>query len=138
MTNEIPNGNGGRFGFELIDNKNHKDVLAHINSKSPTRVSRYGVNVDSLDEFLKPLCHFKPVDLLYIDEIGQMELYSDRFIELVRMYLESDNNFIGTLSSVFDHKMIVDIKSNPTYRIYEVNEKNRDNLNKKLITELEL
>lgn len=138
VTNEILDSSGRRFGFELVDNNNHKDILAHTDSVSSIRVSRYGVNVDILDEFLKPLFDIQPGQLLYIDEIGQMELYSDQFIKLVKTYLNTTNSFVGTLSSVFDHELITNIKNNPNYKIYEINEENRDSLAQKLITELEI
>lgn len=138
ITHEIPDNAGGRFGFELSDMSDNKAILAHVESKSPIRVSKYGVNIREFDSFIKPLFDIAPRKLLYIDEIGQMELYSDDFIKLVRLYLDSDNNFIGTLSSIFDHELIEEIKSNPNHVIYEITVNNRDQLISELSKKLEL
>lgn len=128
VTNEIPDDNGGRRGFELVDSNNNHTTLAHIDDPSSIRVSRYGVDITALEKFIEPLFSVKSNQLLYIDEIGQMELYSEQFIKLVRLYISASNNFIGTLTSNYEHPLVSDIRANKSLKIIEITNQNRDSL----------
>ncbi len=131
VTKEIKPG-AQRVGFELIATDGTRAILAHVDHKSEMQVSRYFVDVHGLEEFIEPLFHFEPDQLLYIDEIGQMELFSDRFKDLVRTYLDSSNNFVGTITSVYTDDFVEEIKSRKAVQIIEVTEENRDELVSKL------
>lgn len=128
--------NGQRTGFELVSSDGRKALLADINSESDVRVSRYGINVSALDEFLDSLTKIDKHILLYIDEIGQMQLYSGKFQRLASQYLESSNNFIGTISNVYDHEFIRRLKSDHEIEIIEVTPVNRDRLAIDILTKL--
>lgn len=130
VTVEIPDQRnaGQRLGFDLQDSDGRTTTLAHVNNESEIRVSKYGVDVRALDDFIEPLFKTAEDTLLYIDEVGQMELYSKRFKELVRHYLNSTNNFIGTISSVYEDELIDEIKANPSIEIINITLENRDQL----------
>jgi nucleoside-triphosphatase len=117
VTEEIPDPTeaGKRLGFDVIDH-------------TGLRVSKYGVNLEAFEAFLDPLFQIPPDKLLYIDEIGQMELFSDKFKTLVSRYLESERNFMGTISMVFDDPFIEKIRDNPNMKVIEVTPANRGNL----------
>jgi nucleoside-triphosphatase len=119
---------GQRTGFELVSAASDRALLASINSQSHTRVSRYGVNVELLDDFIARLPEPTGEDLLYIDEIGQMELYSSAFRGLVRNYLEMPNHFIGTLTSVYEDDFTAELASRPDLMIFNLTLENRDSL----------
>ncbi len=125
LTREIKEA-GSRTGFRIVTASGDNGTLASIHSTSPIRVSKYGVDIPRFEAMLSPLFSFEKKDLLYIDEVGQMELYSDRFQELVRNYLEEENPFIGTLSAVYDHSLIQEIKQRDDVKIMEVTKENRD------------
>ncbi len=127
LTREIKEA-GSRTGFRIVTASGDNGTLASIHSTSPIRVSKYGVNIPSFEAMLPPLLSFQRGDLLYIDEVGQMELYSDQFQDLVRNYLSTANSFIGTLSAVYDHPLIKEIKQRDDVRIIEVRAENRDAL----------
>ncbi len=131
LTKEIKE-NGTRTGFEIITASGEKATLASIQSTSPIRVSKYGVNISTFETMLSPLFSFEKKDLLYIDEIGQMELYSDRFQDLVRSYLTAANPFIGTLSAVYDHSLIRKIRQMDDVKVVEVTAENRNFLGGKI------
>lgn len=118
--------NGQRVGFKLIDAKDDSTTLARVGLKSHYKVSRYGVDIKSLDKFLSPLFDFEDSQLLYVDEVGQMELFSDKFKALVINYLDSANNFIGTIPSVYEDDFIKKIKSYNDLLIIEITPENRD------------
>ncbi len=130
VTLEIPDPDspGMRLGFKLIDHNGREAILAHVNIESDIKVSRYGVDLKTLDEFINPLFEFQTDQLLYIDEIGQMELYSEKFKLLVEKYINSTNNFIGTITKNYQDELTEELKSNKMINIEEVTINNRDNL----------
>lgn len=130
VTLEIPDPDnpGMRLGFKLIDHNGREAILAHVNIESDIKVSRYGVDIKTLDEFIHPLFEFQADQLLYIDEIGQMELYSEKFKLLVEEYINSTNNFIGTITKNYQDELTEELKSNKMINIEEITINNRDNL----------
>lgn len=132
ITKEIKE-EGQRVGFQLVSSSGATATLAHINHKSPYQVSRYFVDVNNLDRLIDPLFTFEPSQLLYIDEIGQMELFSDRFKELVLTYLNASNDFIGTVTNVYSDEFVEKVKQRDDVRIIEVTEDNRSMLADKIV-----
>ena len=127
ITSEVAK-DGQRTGFELVSAEGPRALLADIHSSSEKRVSRYGVNVDSLNEFIDKLPEINTDALLYIDEIGQMQLFSDKFQKLAATYIDSGNDFIGTVSKVYNHEFIDELKNNEEIEIIEVTPTKRDQL----------
>ena len=74
-------------------------MLAHINIKGPSRVSHYGVDLASLDEVAVPALEraYRERELVVIDEIGKMELFSPRFREAVETIIQSGKRVLGTI-----------------------------------------
>lgn len=117
-----------RVGFKLISAKGEEAILAHVNIATPHKVSRYSVDIDALDKFIDPLFDFNHDQLLYIDEIGQMELFSSQFKKLVETYLSSNNNFLATITSVYDDEFTKSIKSKNSVIIIELTLENREEI----------
>lgn len=124
--------NGHRTGFKLVAANGKEATLAHINIKTPYQVSRYFVDVEALDKFIQPLFKFNPKELLYIDEIGQMELFSNEFKRLVEIYLKADNAFVGTMTSVYRDEFVYSIKSQKNVILVNLSIENRDEVQKVL------
>jgi len=90
---------GKRVGFKIKTLNQKEGILAHRNLKTQFRVSKYGVNLKDLEEIgvrelergLEKEC------LLVIDEIGKMELFSQKFRDVVLKCLESKNKVLGTI-----------------------------------------
>lgn len=90
---------GVRQGFKLVTLDGQDTILAHIDIHSPYRVSKYGVDIDSLDRvgvsaLLKASEHN---DLVIVDEIGKMELFSASFREAVLHIIDSGKRVLGTI-----------------------------------------
>lgn len=98
--------NGARTGFQAIASNGQSAVIASIYSNSELRVNKFGVEVEEFEKFLNSLPRIETDTLLYIDEIGQMELYSERFKKLASQYLSLPNPFAGTVSQVYDDEFI--------------------------------
>jgi nucleoside-triphosphatase len=90
---------GVRQGFRLVTLDGETAVLSHLYFKGPHRVSKYGVDVESLDKVGVTAIEraFLECDLVVIDEIGKMELLSARFREAVLKILNSDKRLLATI-----------------------------------------
>jgi nucleoside-triphosphatase len=128
---------GQRHGFELISSEGKRVLFADADSLSDVRVSRYGLNIEALDAFIDDLPKIERQATLYLDEVGQMQLFSERFRQLARQYVDSDNHLIGTISKVYNDDFINEIKTNPKVEVIEVTIENRDELTTALLTRIE-
>ena len=90
---------GVRQGFRLITLDGRSAILAHIDIHSQYRVSKYGVDIDSLDRVGVSALHqaAEECDLVVIDEIGKMELFSANFREAVLRIIDSGKRVLGTI-----------------------------------------
>jgi len=90
---------GVREGFRLVTLDGRSAILAHIDIHSPYRVSKYGVDIDSLDRVGVSALHqaAEECDLVVIDEIGKMELFSANFREAVLHIIDSGKKVLGTI-----------------------------------------
>lgn len=121
---------GARIGFDLQDDCRRTAVLARTDRKTDAAVGRYYVDIPSLNAFIEPLFNIAPGQLLYIDEIGHMQLYSEKFQKLVRSYLDAPNDYLGTISSIYEHTLIDEVKSRSDILLCTITPDNRiHNLN---------
>ena len=97
-TEEMRSG-GIRQGFRIVTLVGESAILAHINIHSPYQVSKYGVDIDSLDRVGVSALReaTQNCDIVIVDEIGKMELYSPSFREAVTEALESSKKVLGTI-----------------------------------------
>jgi len=130
ITNEIKENN--RKGFEIETHKKEKIILAHVDFKTNYKVSKYFVKPKNLDSIIPKISKFKEEDILYLDEIGEMQLLSKRFISLVNKYLNSENIFLATLTAAYTNKFIEQLKKRKDTLILELNENNREEIEKKI------
>ena len=90
---------GVRQGFRLVTLDGQSAILAHIDIHSQYRVSKYGVDIDSLDRVGVSALYkaAEECDLVVIDEIGKMELFSANFREAVLKIIDSGKKVLGTI-----------------------------------------
>ncbi len=90
---------GNRQGFRIVTLDGKSAQLAHTSIRSPYRVSKYGVDIEGLDTVgvsaLQQAAH--QCDLVIVDEIGKMELFSDRFKAAVLEIIQSGKKVLGTI-----------------------------------------
>ena len=122
---EVREGNR-RVGFKIIDISNGKEgVLAWINPKfDGPKVGRYTVNLRDLDEIgvraiLESLDR-DDIDLLVIDEIGVMELKSDKFADAVKKALDSSKAVLGVIHQRSRHTLLNHIRARGDTEIYTI------------------
>jgi nucleoside-triphosphatase len=119
---------GARTGFELCSLDGRRRILAHVSIESPQRVGKYGVDTSGFEEFLHHLDLLNPqVELIVIDEIGKMELFSNRFRKLISAMLDSDRQVLATIA-LHGEAFISEIKKRPDVHLVELTRSNRDHL----------
>jgi len=112
-----------REGFRVIDWRTKREgVLAHRNFDSELEVSGYKVNVKDLEAIGVPaiLDAIETCDLVVVDEVGKMEMCSEKFIAAVRKLLDSDKCVLMTLHKKSRHPLLQDIRRRDDVRIIEV------------------
>jgi len=124
-TEEIRSG-GAREGFRLVTLDGQDAILAHVNIHSPHRVSKYGVDIDSLNRVGVPALNqaAEERDLVIVDEIGKMELFSTDFREAVWRIINSGKRVLGTIM-LQSHPWADKLKHLPQVSLVEVTTANR-------------
>ena len=94
-----------RQGFEIVDLASGKrEILAKVGLEGP-QVSKYGVNIAGIEKIVeKFLESVGKADVIVIDEIGKMELYSKKFVEALEYVLEQEKPLIATLQRQYVFK----------------------------------
>ena len=112
---------GIREGFRLVTLEGQEATLAHVNIHSPYRVSKYGVDIDGLDRVGVPALYqaVQQCDLVVVDEIGKMELFSANFREAVSQIIDSGKRVLGTIM-LNPNPWADRIKQNPQVHLLEV------------------
>jgi nucleoside-triphosphatase len=117
-----------RLGFELQGLNGKRRTLANVDIDSLHRVGKYGVDTVGFEEFLETLDLLNPdVELIVIDEIGKMELFSNRFRSLVCDALNSDKQVLASIP-LKGNEFIREIKQRLDIHLFEVTHGNRDRL----------
>jgi len=130
---------GVRVGFEITNIlTGEKGILAHINQREGPQVSKYRVNLRDLVEVGVSAIEeaIDKADLVVIDEVGPMELYSNEFKGAVKKAIESSKPLLGTIHYKAADTLIDFIKSRNDTKIFEVTFENRAWLGKNLSDKL--
>ena len=124
-TEEIRNV-GVREGFRVVTLEGKDAVLAHIGIGGPFRVGKYGVDIDVLNGTGVEAVYnaIEKNDVIVIDEIGKMELFSPRFITAVVDALNSTKKVLGSIT-LKPHPLADSIKLNRNIRIAELTRNNQ-------------
>jgi nucleoside-triphosphatase len=132
-TEEIRRG-GRREGFALTTLDGQTATLASVHSPSRRRVSKYGVDLESIDGVGVPAIERATAGaaLVVIDEIGKMELFSNRFRQAVLSALESGKPVLGSIM-LTPHPWADAIKARPEVEVILLTEANRSQVEGNLL-----
>jgi nucleoside-triphosphatase len=128
-TEEI-RGPKGRQGFRAVTFAGQTATLAHVSSRSRSRVGRYGVEVADFEALVLPELA-RRCDLIIIDEIGKMECFSSGFVFAARELLDGAVPVVATVA-IKGGGFIAEVKARPDVEICEVTTLNRDGLPQRL------
>lgn len=118
-----------RVGFRIKSFEEKEGNLAHKDYKSPYRVGKYGVNIDEFEKIAIPAIEkgIREGKVLLIDEIGKMEMFSDKFKEKIIKALDSALPVVATIPQKIP-PTIEKILQGKSSRIVKVTKENRDEL----------
>lgn len=120
---------GVRVGFQLMTWEGKSGVLSHINSQSPFRVGKYGVDIDVIERVGVPaiLDAIDHARLIAIDELARMELFSEGFQKAVQAALDSKTPVLGVIQERA-HPFLGGVRQRSDVQLYSVTLENRDKL----------
>ncbi len=132
-TEEIRSEAGERYGFCLVTLDGKSGVLAHMKIKSANRVGKYGVDIKVMDDtgVAAILDAINNSDVIVIDEIGKMELFSEKFKEAVLSAIGSGKKVLGTI--MLNHNPFADpVKRRPEVELIPVLRTNNEQVLREL------
>jgi len=127
---------GTRVGFEVLDLESGRSGwLAHVNQEYGPRVGKYRVNLEDLNHVGAAAIEkaVKKTDVVAIDEVGPMELHSQKFKEAVEKAVESGKLMVGTVHRRARDKLIDEIEARDDAEIYQVTYGNREKIHKMIV-----
>jgi len=121
---------GQRTGFFLRTLDGAEGVLAHIDYQGGYRVGRYGVDIELFEALTIPALEqaLRTKELVVIDEIGRMELFSRRFHEMVLRILDQNERHLLGVIHQGNEPFVASIKKRGDVEIMAVSRVNRDEL----------
>ncbi|MEM3579131.1 MAG: NTPase [Candidatus Bathyarchaeia archaeon] len=135
VSREVRTG-GTRIGFAILDLASGKQGwLAHVNQKIGPQVGKYRVNLEDLDgvgveAILKA---WRECDVIAIDEIGPMELFSEKFRKAVQEAVESRKLVLGVVHWKARDKLVDAVKMRQDAEVFTVTLENRDKLHQTVV-----
>jgi len=130
---------GVRIGFEIVDfHSGRKGWLAHVHQPVGPKVGKYRVNLKDLNLIGAGSIRdaVKNAQIVIIDEIGPMELFSQAFREAVIEALKSGKPLLGTIHFKARDPLINMIRNRGDAEIIEVTLENRAHLHNVLIEKI--
>ncbi len=124
-----------RVGFEIIDLTSGKHGwLAHVDQKVGPRVGKYHVNIGDLENIgAKAIVEAaEKCAVVAIDEIGPMELYSQKFKQAVEQALLSEKMVIAVVHAKARDELVSRVKQRKDAAVFTVGLSNRDSLPREL------
>ncbi len=142
MTREVRE-NGERVGFRIMDmGSGREGWLATVKPGSGPRVGKYTVHTDDLDNIgsraLESALNDDSIELIFIDELGPMEMTSPRFRQVVETLLKQSSKPVIASYKLHSHFPIVEnaLKATSTLHL-EVKIDNREILVSEITSRLD-
>jgi nucleoside-triphosphatase len=127
---------GRRVGFAVESFDGERAILAHTSLRGPPRVGRYGVDLEAFERVALPaLKAARHPDVVVLDELGKMELASQRFCDEVSALFDRPIPVVATIH-VFQHPFTDALKRRDDVERLRVTQKTRDGLPDELASRL--
>lgn len=129
---------GVRVGFEIVDfHTGQRGWLAHVTQPTGPQISKYRVNLSDLNVIgtssIINAATDADMDIIVVDEIGPMELFSPEFKKAVDQAIRSSKPVVGTIHFRARDPLINTIKAREDAEILEVTCENREDLHNVII-----
>ncbi|MFC1768068.1 nucleoside-triphosphatase, partial [Candidatus Margulisiibacteriota bacterium] len=128
---------GVRVGFKMLTLSGEEGVLSHVEFRSQYQVGKYKVDADALEDIAANslIRATTQADLIIIDEIGKMELFSELMRLSIVEALASGKKVLATVDEI-DDEFVGKIKKREDVEIIKVTPQNRDSLVDEIIGKL--
>ncbi len=137
LTPEVREANN-RIGFDIVDIfSGDISKLARVGDyKTRNQVGKYNVFVRNLNKFIEDKLDLdgKSLDLVIIDEIGKMELFSKKFQYFIKKIFTLDLTIIATIGLKVSHPLKNYLINLPSVELLTLNRQNSQIIFKKLIS----
>ena len=130
ITREVRKG-GTRVGFEIRDlSSGRKGWLAHVDQPFGPRISKYRVNLEDVEKIGARAIQDAVLgaDVVVIDEIGPMELFSQPFRSSLMEAVRSEKPILATIHHRAGGPFVGNITNRSDVKVIEVTFDNRDGL----------
>ncbi len=122
--------NGRRIGFKVLDISTNKSIwFARVDVyPNSTKFGKYSVFIKQFEKFLDEVFKTKEdCDIIVIDEIGKMEMLSEKFRKLIFEFMGTSAKTVCVLHRGF-------VKQFKKFgKVFEVTFSNRNNLSQKIL-----
>jgi nucleoside-triphosphatase len=135
ISREVREG-GTRVGFEILDlHGSKRGWLAHVNQKSGPQVGKYRVNIEDLNTIGAQAIvdAVENCEIIAIDEIGPMELFSEKFKEAAWKVLESRKLVVAIVHFKAKDVLISEARKREDTEIITVTYENREKLHEVMV-----
>ena len=121
---------GRRVGFMVKRIGGGEGILAHVNLRDGPRLGKYRVNLADLERIgvSAILDGMRNADLIVVDEVGPMELFSQRFRDAIERLLNSDKHAILTVHYRSRDKLAMKVRRLAGDNLITLNEMNRNEI----------
>jgi nucleoside-triphosphatase len=137
LTPEVREGKS-RIGFDIVDIfSGEVSQLARVGDyRTRHQVGKYNVFVENLNEFIEKKLGLigKNLDLIIIDEIGKMELFSKKFQNYIKKIFTSDLPVIATIALRLGHPIKNYLINLPSVEVLTLNRQNSQSIFKKVLS----
>ena len=122
---------GKRVGFKIVTLSGKEGILADVSYDGKYRIGKYGVNLEEFEKValteLENIINTGGDKYVIIDEIGPMQLFSDKYKELLLKIASTDKKIVGT-AFYESYDWLDDFKKLDNVELIEINEMNRNDV----------
>ena len=137
LTPEVREG-GNRIGFDIVDiySRNTSQLARVGDFSTKYRVGKYHVFIEEFNKYLKTVLDMdkKPIDMIFIDEIGKMELLSIKFQEFIKKIFISNIPILATIGLKLNHPLKNYLLNLPSIKVLNLTKQNSQSIFEKVIS----
>ncbi len=119
---------GNRIGFNIVDIYSGKiSQLARVGDfKTKYKLGKYNVFIQEFDKYIEDNLSLeeKTIDLIVIDEIGKMELFSDKFQNFIKNMFSLKISILATIGLKLSHPLKTYLLNLPSVLLLNLNKRN--------------
>ncbi|MFX1499742.1 MAG: nucleoside-triphosphatase [Promethearchaeota archaeon] len=127
-----------RNGFDILDiNSGNIFPLARVGDfKTKYRLGKYSVFIEEFNKYIEENLNLKEkgANLIVIDEIGKMELFSKRFLNFIKSVFSLEVSILATISLKLNHPIKNYLRELPSVTFLDLNRQNFQVIFKKIIS----